>query len=206
MQLDDQPGPLLRKLLEREALRNERTRLRRAAEAAMPPTQDGKQRELDALGPYIPGEPQARSRRRAALQRALKQPHGGLPESEDRAALELATLGPYRRGEPRYVTTRRATLKRLLPPVSTRGTFASPDPLPRSEEQAQRQLSGLGAYVLGESSYITRRRAAILRAFPDLRPFVARMALEALGPATEDEPEVIQRRRRALARDANRAL
>lgn len=112
--------------------------------------------ELDTLGPYVSGEPQATSRRRAFVQRWVRQYERGryadpstLPATEDAARRELTTLGAYVLGEPGRVSRRRAAIVRAHPGLGA--------------HLARLELEALGEALDGEPWAVTQRRDKLYR-------------------------------------------
>lgn len=146
-------------------------------------------------------------KRSVRLRAAHKQPP---PVSRGAAVRELAGLGAYVSGEPRATTLRRAYLERWQAqrnPLRGRyGTDRHPtsEPLPPTLGSARTELAALGAYVLGEPGHVSRRRAALLTAFPALAGQALQLAIDALGAFHPGEPGAVTRRRETLTRKLQR--
>lgn len=134
-----------------------RTVTLRAAHVPSPPRcEAAAHSELELLGPYVSGEPRARTMRRAFLTQWLGHCERGryadsspLPASNDAARAELLTLGPYVLGEPGRVSRRRAAIVRARPGL---GAYV-----------ARLELEALGPASEGEPDVISRRRDKLRR-------------------------------------------
>lgn len=145
----------------------------------------------------------ARIEKRSARLRAAHMQ--AVPRSLDAARFELDTLGPYVSGEARKSTRRRAYLERWLAQRSPlRGRYAHPEPMPTTLGLARTELLALGPYLLGEPGHVSRRRAALTRAFPDLAALALQIAIEELGTWRPSEPDAVSKRRAALVRQLDR--
>jgi len=146
-------------------------------------------------------------KRSGRLRAAHMQP---VPRTVSQGRAELADLGAYVSGEPMRTSRRRAYLERWLAQANPlRGRYGTdkvpdPHPLPRTLGLARTELTGLGAYVLGEPGHVSRRRAALTRAFPDLVPVALQLELDALGAYRESEPGAVTKRRDKLRKQRDR--
>lgn len=185
---------------------------------------------LETLGPYVAGEPQAKTRYRARLEASLPPGRPGvysdptpLPETEPQARAELATIGERVWGESGYVSRRRAALQRIAPdlpkervPHRKGGWFSEPQPVPDNIGAIDVLLREIGPVVWGEPARVRRRRAELNRAKDQLvnpRPATADPAtmkpvdvlreLQALGAWSWGESMRVSRRRKGLQRRAD---
>ncbi len=141
-------------------------------------------------------------KRSERLRAAHVQPH---PRSVAAGEFELATIGPHVSGEPRATSLRRAFLQRWLAQRNPlRGRYAYKAPIPPTLGLARTELTALGAYVLGEPGHVSRRRAALTRAFPDLVRTSLELAIAALGTWQPAEPGAVTKRRASLVRQLDR--